>query len=76
VSPSTRRFLGGEFAEGPKWNERLFQAACDLCGRGVPVDEATPLLLEVARPWNEGEEALARRTIESAFSSPRQPGRY
>ena len=45
ASPSTIRFLAGAYAHGPRWNDRLFKAACDLAGRGLPFDQAEPLLL-------------------------------
>ena len=61
---------------GPKWNERLFRAACDLAGRGMSQKEAEPLLLAGARPWDESNAEAARRTIESAFSRPRKPARH
>jgi hypothetical protein len=74
ASPSTRRFLAGAYAEGPRWNDRLFRAACDLAGRGVPPEQAEPLLLAGARPWGPAEEDAARRTIASAYDRPREPG--
>ena len=45
ASPSTLEFLRGACANGPDWNKRLFRAACDLAGRGVPREEAEPMLL-------------------------------
>jgi len=75
ASPRTLDFLSGKWAEGPNWNNRLFHAGCDLCGRDIPVEEAEPLLLAGAQPWNVGEEELARRTIASAYSQPREPAR-
>jgi hypothetical protein len=75
ASPRTLSFLAGHHAEGPGWNQRLFNAACDLCGLDVPLEKAEPLLLAGARPWNQGEEELARRTIHSAYSRPREPAR-
>jgi hypothetical protein len=74
-SPSTQEFLSGRFAQGPYWNDRLYQASCDLAGRGVPVEEAESLLLPAASPWNEEEEGRALDTIASAYSAPREPGR-
>jgi hypothetical protein len=53
ASPSTRRFLAGEFANGPRWNDRLFHAACDLHGRGISREVAEPLLLGGAQPLLE-----------------------
>jgi hypothetical protein len=76
VSPSTRRFLAGRYAEGPRWNDRLFQAACDLAGRSIPQETAEPLLLAGARPWNEAEREKALRTICSAYNQTRVPGMY
>lgn len=76
ASKRTMAFLSGQYADGPHWNERLFNAACDLCGRGLPFEEAESLLLGGARPWNRGEEELARRTILSAYSRPREPASY
>jgi hypothetical protein len=70
----TRRFLTGEYANGPRWNDRLFLAACDLNGRGYDVEEVIPLLLAGAQPWTLGEEEAALRTIHSAYSQPREPG--
>lgn len=75
ASPRTLEFLSGNFAEGPLWNQKLFAAACDLCGRGMPVEEGEPLLLAGAQPWNRGEEELAQRTIASAYSQHREPAR-
>lgn len=76
ASASTRRFLNGHQANGPQWNERLFKAACDLNGRGMSIDDARPLLLAGARPWNSDEETRALQTIESGYSQPREPSRY
>jgi hypothetical protein len=74
MAPSTREFLEGKFADGPRWNDRLFRAACDLAGRGLPIEEAEPLLLAGAQPWDSTEAETARRTITSAFGQPRDPG--
>jgi hypothetical protein len=73
--PSTRRFLAGAYASGPRWNERLFRAACDLMGRDVPLEVAEPLLLTGAQPWDAAEETKARATIQSAYGQVRAPGR-
>jgi hypothetical protein len=73
ASPRTLRFLAGADRDGPRWNDRLFAAACDLYGRGLAVEVAEPLLLAGARPWNRGEEEQAARTIRSAFSQNRMP---
>lgn len=76
VSASTQRFLSGEFVNGPRWNERLFAAACDMAGRKIPIEIAEPLLIKGAGPWDDGELAAARRTIQSAYQHPRTPGRH
>jgi hypothetical protein len=76
ASPRTLRFLSGMYREGPAWNNKLFEAACDLCGRDLPLAKAEPLLLAGARPWTLAEEELARKTIASAYSQPREPGRF
>ena len=72
---STRKFLSGEFANGPDWNGRLFRAACDMVGNHISIETATPMLLAGARPWDAGEQEKAERTIGSAYSEPRQPSR-
>jgi Bifunctional DNA primase/polymerase, N-terminal len=74
-APSTRYFLDGNLANAPRWNQNLFNAACDLSGRGVPLNQAEPHLLAGARPWNTDEEANAKRTIASAYSQKRTPRR-
>jgi hypothetical protein len=76
ASPSTLDYLAGKYAEGPGWNPRLYNAACDLHGRGIPQEEAEPLLLAGAQPWDDVQTENARRTIASAFSEPREPGRF
>lgn len=75
ASRSTKEFLSGACSEGPRWNERLFNAACDLKGRGVPLEVVEPLLLQGAKPWNDGESQQAISTIHSAYSKQRSPGR-
>ena len=75
VSIATQRFLGGEFSNGPNWNSRLFAAACDLAGNGVPREKAERLLLAGARPWGEEERDKAIATIESAYGERRVPAR-
>ena len=76
ASPRTLAFLSGGYANGPGWNDRLFLAACDLCGREMAIDEAEPLLLAGASPWNQGEEERARKTVQSAYSKPREPAQF
>ena len=71
ISSTTRLFLRGEFADGPGWNDAIFRAACDLSGCGVPHDEAMPLLLAGAQPWNSSERDKAITTIRSAYAEPR-----
>jgi hypothetical protein len=75
ASNRTLAFLSGKYADGPRWNDRLFNAACDLCGRDMPLEEAEPLLLAGAQPWTRGDEELARNTIRSAYSRAREPAR-
>ncbi|MFH5806238.1 bifunctional DNA primase/polymerase [Alienimonas sp. DA493] len=73
VCRTTKRFLLGEFGEGPDWNGRLFRAACDLNGNGHEDAWAEAALLLGAAPWDAAEEEKALATIESAFSRPRSP---
>jgi putative DNA primase/helicase len=75
ASRSTLEFLSGKYAAGPNWNDKLFAAACDLKGRGVPAERAEQMLLDGAQPWNEAEADNALRTIRSAFSQPRRPAK-
>jgi hypothetical protein len=42
----------------------------------MSLEEAEPLLLEGAHPWDAENMEIARRTIESAFSEPREPALY
>jgi Bifunctional DNA primase/polymerase, N-terminal len=74
-SLATMAFLSGKFANEPGWNTRLFNAACDLCGRRYPRERVEALLLAAAGPSDEKERDIASRTIESAFSQPRSPAR-
>ena len=71
----TRRFLDGEYADEVGWNGRLFRAAADMAGCGLPLDDALPQLLVGAGPWTQGDSAKARATIESAYSAERFPAR-
>jgi hypothetical protein len=75
ITKNTREFLLGHYASQSGWNNRLFNAACDLCGNGVSIKKALPLLIRGARPRSEEDEKDARRTIESAYSELRQPAR-
>ncbi|QDU96231.1 bifunctional DNA primase/polymerase [Lignipirellula cremea] len=72
VAGSTKDFLAGKWAEGPGWNERLFQAACDLQARNVPLAEASTMLIQGARPWDRAEHDKAARTIDSAYAVRRE----
>jgi hypothetical protein len=72
---ATKRFLRGQYSGGRRWNDKIFNAACDLAAAGYGLDAAMPMLLAGARAYNAEEEDKARRTIESAFSQPRVPGR-
>lgn len=74
ISYSTKLFLLRRFADGPNWNHRLFTAACDLAGNGVPLENATTYLINGADPWNDEEAHHAKQTIESAYSESRLPG--
>ena len=71
LSHATDAFLHGDCKDGPDWNGRLYCAACDLAGLRVTIDQATPLLIHGAAPWDERNLAIAVRTIESAFAEPR-----
>lgn len=73
ICQKTRRFLAGEYANGPEWHNRLFAAACDLHGCNIDQDQATKLLLTGASPWDEVELSRASATIDSAFSEDRLP---
>jgi hypothetical protein len=72
---STRLFLMGEFAALEGWNNRLFNAACDLEANGVSLDVAAELLLSGARPATQEDQSAAERTIASAYSIRRSRGR-
>lgn len=74
ISYSTKLFLLRRFADGPNWNHRLFTAACDLAGNGVPLETATTYLINGADPWNDEEAHRAKQTIASAYSESRLPG--
>lgn len=75
ISVATDRFISGEFADGPCWNEKLFHAACDLAGCEIPQGKAEHLLLAGAQPWNDEETSKAMATIASAYSLDRTPAR-
>ena len=71
ITRATHQFLLGIFASGPLWNQRLFNAACDLNGCGWSESRATHLLLRGAQPWNDQELSNALATIRSAYSEHR-----
>lgn len=73
ITTATQQFLLGIFASGPQWNQRLFNAACDLNGCGWLQSRATHLLLKGAQPWNDQELSNALATIHSAYSEQRVP---
>jgi len=73
LAPSTRDWLLGRYAHADNWNHRLFVAACDLAGHQVRIETAEPFLLRGAQPDTPADDQAARRTIQSAFSQPRQP---
>jgi hypothetical protein len=75
ISDRTRFFLLGLEAEGPRWNGKLFDAACDMKGCGIPEEEALPLLLTGARPRTDRDREAAERTIRSAYAHDRRPAR-
>lgn len=75
VAKSTADFLAGKYAAANGWNNKLFMAACDLHGRGVPLARAELLLLQGAQPQTQDDQRQARDTILSAFSEPREPSR-
>ena len=75
ITDRTKFFLLGLEAEGPGWNGKLFDAACDMHGSGHPEHEALPLLLAGARPWTDRDRDAAERTIRSAYAQDRRPAR-
>jgi hypothetical protein len=72
---NTRQFLSGKHANAEGWNAKLFAAACDMAGNGVPHEKAEEMLLLGAQPWNDDEREKAVATIASAFSEPRSPAK-
>ncbi|MGD0141271.1 MAG: bifunctional DNA primase/polymerase [Tepidisphaeraceae bacterium] len=75
TSAATAEFLTGKWSEGPNWNQRLFNASCELKARGVAIEIASPLLIQGAKPRNDQERAGALATIQSAYSRDRNLGR-
>lgn len=75
LSAATEDFLAGLYADESGWNNRLFDAACDLAGNGFSQERATDLLRRGARPWDGEQEEAMRDTIASAYREPRSPAR-
>ena len=71
IGRNTKLFLLGCFVNGPAWNQRLFNAACDLQACGWSEELAVRLLLRGAQPWSNQETDAALTTIRSAFASER-----
>jgi hypothetical protein len=73
LSRATLMFMSAGAPEGER-NKRLFAAAADFAGCGLPIDEAYSKLapLVVGGDFNEQEARLA---IQSAYSRPRVPGK-
>ncbi|MCC7118556.1 MAG: DUF3987 domain-containing protein [Anaerolineales bacterium] len=70
-SRQTKDFL--EFGAGPHTrNNRLFLAACDLCGCGYSQSEVEMMLLSVWGRMSK-DEREAKATIASAYSQNRTP---
>ncbi|MCD0458614.1 bifunctional DNA primase/polymerase [Roseiconus lacunae] len=72
VGRATRELLSERYANVAQWNNRLFQAACDLCGLGIPIDVATQRLIEGAKPVDEQSRSIAILTIKSAYKIQRE----
>ena len=72
-SRATRQFLSGECQDGPRWNDKMFRAACDMAGCGYTFDEAVVPLLRGANPYGSSDEERAIATIQSAFNENRYP---
>lgn len=75
LSRKTKQFLLGVFAFKESWNTRLFNAACDLCGCGIPFEIGEPVLLQGAKPENDADREIALQTIRSAYSESRTPAK-
>jgi len=75
ICSETEKFLDGQYSQGPDWNGRLYRAACDLAGCGVPREKAEPALLFAASPWSPDDAGMALATITSAYSEERQSAR-
>jgi len=75
LSDETQGWLLGCYAFLDGWNCRLFRAACDMNGCGVPIESATPHLIRGAKPRTDADREMALATIESAYAEPREPSR-
>ncbi len=73
ISERNRRFLLGDFVDGPHWNQTLFLTACEMRDHDYSFEDAFPLLLHGARPWTPADREAVERTVCSAFAAPRQP---
>jgi hypothetical protein len=75
LSRQTREFIqqGHSISQGER-NNRLFKAACDLCGNHYPLDEAHALLAPSAIMCGLPTLEIDR-TIQSAYSRKRNPAR-
>lgn len=71
ITRATRQFLLAMYAAGPQWNQRLFNAACDLNRCGWTQSRATQLLIKGAQPWDQQQLINALATIDSAYSKQR-----
>jgi len=70
----TQLFIRGEYADAVGvWNTKLFNAACDLAGNGIPKEVALEWLLAGAAPRSDDDREKAVATIESGYSCPRSP---
>ena len=74
LSWKTRDFLQHGAPVGQR-NYRLFIAACDFSGAGIPEDQATSELTSVAESIGMAK-AEAHATIHSAYSKPRLPANH
>ncbi|MCS6836481.1 MAG: bifunctional DNA primase/polymerase [Anaerolineae bacterium] len=75
LAKETRDYMknGALIREGER-NNRLFKAACDLCGNGYSLEDARQLLGPPATLSGLGQLEIDR-TIQSAFSKPRTPSK-
>lgn len=71
LSRSTVQFCLAGAGEGER-NSRLFSAACDMAGVGIPYHDAEAKLLSAATGCGLAE-AEAKESIRSAYGQPRSP---